>query len=101
MAASLCVVVLVALTLVHAIDDLNHRTGFPPRFIAQSGWFVQGDLYDSKPADIGFQYPEFGAMKSWNEIHEHLRTHPTTTKLLLMIRHGEGVHNQVLSIVGQ
>jgi broad specificity phosphatase PhoE len=83
------------LLLAHGCSCLH----FSPRFVAEKGWFVQGDAYDSKPSNVGFQFPDFGSLKPWHSVHQHLEQHPQT-KLLLMVRHGEGVHNLVLSIVG-
>jgi broad specificity phosphatase PhoE len=71
------------------------------KFQAEKEWFVQGVEFSHKPDAYPFQYPEFGAQKSWKEIHHHLDKHPKRVKLLYLIRHGQGVHNLVSSLVGQ
>ena len=62
------------------------------------GLFVQEDA--SAKLEVPGQHPDFGALQAWPQILEQVKTHPQR-KLILLIRHGEAMHNVIQAYVGE
>jgi broad specificity phosphatase PhoE len=82
-----------------AVVAYGHGLVNSPKYQAVKGWFVQGELYTTMPANYTFQYPNFGNQRSWSEVHHFLHQHPKSVKLLFMIRHGFATHNFVKTLM--
>lgn len=63
-------------------------------------FFIQGDVAIPDPGHYA-QHLGLHLHKTWTQVNEYMRDHTNDSKLIILLRHGEGIHNADKARVGE